>query len=210
MTGGTISQTLRRMFIPLLAASQKGFMEKMSEKDKAVINNMDAIKQFAQAVKGQGDVKTAYDRYRSLPDELRSSKFLHIMAIQLAQKLGDSGESIPQEMERFKTSYPNDRAINILSIDYYIIKKQYDKSLEAVEGLNKSIGGDPYLDFIRGNILVAMQQSDKAKEAFEKAIQAEPDMEEAYVALLGIAVDKKDHDETSSIIKKKLKIATVR
>ena len=61
---------------------------------------------------------------------------------------------VPGHDRRFSQAHPNDAMIDLISVDAYILRKAYDKALEAIDRVDKAIGRDPYLKVLRGNVLL--------------------------------------------------------
>src|SRR5262249_28440975 len=95
-----------------------------------------------------------------------------------------------------------DPAVDIVSIDYYVLKKQFKEALDCVERLDKAVGGDPYLFVLRANLLLESGQFTDAIAAVDKALKQEPKLEEAYWSRITIALKEKKHGDTSVWLKK--------
>src|SRR5262249_19553164 len=105
-------------------------------------------------------------------------------------------------MEQFRKLYPDDAWIDLISIDYFLLKNQYDEGLEAIDRVDAWIGSDPYLNVIRCNVLIAANQFDKAKAAVDKALKEEPDLQRAYWARITVSLRERSFDETLEWLKK--------
>jgi tetratricopeptide (TPR) repeat protein len=99
-------------------------------------------------------------------------------------------------LETFRQLYPNDPAIDFISIDYFLLKKRYDEVHKSIDRLDKAVGGDPYLNVLRGSTSMEAGQFEEASRAMEKAIKDEPDMSKAYWARIGLSLQEKKHDDT--------------
>ena len=52
-------------------------------------------------------------------------------------------------LEDFRKYYSQDPCLDLLLIDYYTLKKDYAQAIPCVDRLDKSVGGDPYLNVLR-------------------------------------------------------------
>jgi biotin carboxyl carrier protein len=62
----------------------------------------------------------------------------------------------------WRANYPNDSSVDLVSIDAFFLQEKYDMALAAVERLDTSVGGDPYLDSYRAGLHLKMGQKDLA------------------------------------------------
>jgi hypothetical protein len=82
-------------------------------------------------------------------------------------------------------------------VDAFLLRGEHDKSLAALDRLEKAVGGDMFLDVMRGNILFAKGDTDAAKRHGNKAIKADPSLYAGHDLLLTIALKENDHAETA-------------
>ena len=78
--------------------------------------------------------------------------------------------------------------------------KQYAKARAGIDRLDRSLGGDPYLDILRASSFMAEGDKKSAKEYFRKAIAAEEYLVIAYFNLIAISLAEKNFDETSRLL----------
>ncbi len=144
-------------------------------------SNIDAINNAMKALESnpaQGIVSI-----KSLPAELRNTKIMQISIILAASELGDA--TYQNAIADYRKLFPNDLSIDLVSIDGFIIVKNYKAAIAATNRLEKSIGGDPFLGQLRANILIE-EGSDfqEAIRQIQTAIDAEPNWEDHYPILL--------------------------
>jgi predicted Zn-dependent protease len=72
--------------------------------------------------------------------------------------------------------------------------------LTCIDGLDRTVGGDPYLDVLRGEVYLKKGDFAAAKQFAHKAAEAEPDEPAAYFCLLAISLKEKDFAEISDIL----------
>jgi tetratricopeptide (TPR) repeat protein len=202
VTGELFSQTLRRIWLNLMGEpkdGKQGLVERLKGSDQLYMKHLNELRKIPAAIRlGQG--KEALAIFRKLPAELQRDKSLQIMAITAAQDGPE--EDYAMELERFRKTHPKDAAIDFLSIDYYIIKKQYDEAVKATDRVDQALGGDPFLQVKKGDILFQAGKNDQAKKIVEKAIKDDPKMVFGYLTRVGIALEEKNHPDTLTWLKK--------
>lgn len=198
LSGEPFSQTFRRLVLGFMAERNKGIAKLNGEK-QVLTKHIGAITKMAELVRN-GQNREGLDDFRKLPAELQKNKALQIMAIMAAGGTGDDNDYLT-EMERFRKNHPNDPAGEIVSIDYHLLKKEYDEMLKSIDRLDKSLGGDPYLDAIKASALIQAGRLKEARAAAEKAIKDAPKLPQAYWARTAVAAKEKDHDDTLKCLK---------
>ena len=97
----------------------------------------------------------------------------------------------------FEKAYPNDPAYHFVAIDAHILAEDFGKAREAIAKLEKQVGGDPYLEFLRGNTFMMEGKTEEAKTRLKSAIEREKDLEDPYWSLISISIDEKNFAKTA-------------
>ncbi len=84
---------------------------------------------------------------------------------------------------------------------FYDHQKDYDKALEAILRLEGLLGGDPYLDFMRGVVVAAKGDTPQAKKLLIAAMAQEPTLYQPYDLLVRIATREQDFEYAVSVLK---------
>ncbi len=198
-TGELLSQTLRRLLLPAAAEMNRGLLAELRGTDKTFLNNLPRVKSMIAAVQA-GNAGEAIAIYRSLPPELRAHKVIALQYIQAAALLGDADYAAA--IQEFRRLFPGDPALDLLSIDYFRLNKQFDEAVRCVRNVHAAVGGDPYLRSMEGTLLAEGGKFKEAREASEKAIAEAPKLEDLYWARIDIALRAKDHPDTLNWLKK--------
>jgi tetratricopeptide (TPR) repeat protein len=199
LAGEPLSQTFRRRILGIVAERNQGAVAKLTGNEQVLIKHMGDIGKMATMVRN-GQNKEALNIFRELPANLQKDKGFQIMAIQAARGTGDDNEYLT-EMERFRTNHPNDAAGELVSIDYYLLKKNYDEMLKLIDRLDKSLGGDPYLDVMKANVLADAGRFNEARAAADQAIKDAPKLPQAYWMRATVSTKAKDHKDTLACLK---------
>lgn len=194
MSGELISQTFRRGYILSLARYPEGLVDRLSGADRKYVQYFEKYGEMGKAAR-EGRYGDVLDIYKGFPPELKKEKSVLMLRLQSAQQLGDDGEYL-RSMEDFRAEYPSDESIDLISIDYYVVKKQYQKGLACLDRLDRAVLGDPYLQVIRANILTELGDLEAAHAALKKAVEAEPGLLDAHWALVTLSLKENNHAET--------------
>jgi hypothetical protein len=199
LSGEFLSQTMRRLIIPGLMQARQGGNVKGPDAD--FLNGFPKISAMALAIR-QGQFAQARAAYGQLPKKLQEDKGILLMYMQGLMQEGDPAEKdYLAALEKFRKLFPNDTAIDFISIDYHFLRKQFHASLRSIDRLEKAVGGDPYFDVLRASARVEMKQFKEAREAAERAIKAEPNLPNGYFVRILVALRERNHADTLTWLK---------
>ncbi len=190
-TGEDMSQTFRRMLIPIVAHDNRGLLDGLSGKEILQVNHLGDLQKATKLIQG-GEYPQSLQTLNSLPIELQNEKFILVMRLSAAQGANDDAATL-ESFERLRSQYPSDPATALHSINYYAIKKEYPKLIEAIRQLDQSVGGDACLSCLFANALLETGDIPGAKAAVEKAIATEPELRTSYWTRVTIAVAEQDN-----------------
>lgn len=195
MSGETISQTLRRTAVQLAAQQNRSLLSRITGDEVLFVKHLEEIGQLSQAVQG-GNADKALGIYRSLPQEVQDTKLVLLLRLQSAGLLVDdpAGE-YESAIKHFRKLFPDDAAVDFLSIDYYLLTEKFDKCLEAIDRVQSELQ-DPYMHTLKAAAYVAKGDLEAATKAANQAIEEEPTLEAAYATALTVSLEKADHEET--------------
>jgi len=195
--GEWVSQTARRGFLPLVAQLENGSLDRMKKGDNLYLDNVPNILKMQHHYQ-QGEFRKALDLFRAFPDELKNNRNILMVRFAVAVQLG--GEEYDQAMLDLKTAFPDDPSLDLVLIDHYFNARQFDEALRIVDRIDRSVGGDPYLDFMRANVLYAGGRRSEARAAARRAVEREPGLEDPYWTLVTISLDERDFGETAKLL----------
>jgi hypothetical protein len=193
MSGENVSQTIRRSaIIPLVAHQSRGLLARLSGIDNDTMKSHSVILALIQSVRsGRGE--EALDLYYKLPPSLQTDKTYLLLRLTAAQVAGD--QPYAKAIDACRAAYPNDRSVDLISIDGFLGKKQYAEAIKCIDRLDKSVGGDPYLKLIRAGTGVLMGDLAIGKASAEDAIRADPTLIGARRVLIMIALKENALDK---------------
>jgi tetratricopeptide (TPR) repeat protein len=199
LTGEMLSQTMRRMVINIAAESEPGLLGRLTAPEKLYAKHWSTIQTIITNVR-EGRLQPAFTLFRQLPIELQRDKVVELMGLSAAR--GVSDDEYLRLLEEFRLNHPGDATVDLVSIDYYLLKKQHDECLACIDRVEKAVGGDPYLAFIRGNTFFDRGSYTEAKQEFEKAIEQEPTLQDAYWSRITVALKEENHADTLDWLKR--------
>ncbi len=135
----------------------------------------------------KSDPAAAFRSIEAMPSEAHDSKPVQLLKIQASASIDDA--TYVATIAEYERLFPGDPSLNLVSIDGYIVRKNFAEALRVVERLDESLGGDEYLDELRIQLLLDEGKDlGRATELAEKAVTAQPESEDAHYILLGVHV----------------------
>lgn len=194
--GENISVTLRRAYLPF-SANDANMPEDLDGNESLYIKHAGEYSRFADLV-AAGEAEKAMEIYQKLPTELQDDKNGLLLRLRATQQLGD--EQYGEALSAIRQLYPNDPSSDLLSIDSYLIAKNFEKAIECINRLDKRVDGDPYLDIQRSAIKVMQQDWPEAKRFARQALENPGTQLQAYWTLVTISLGEEDHAETLKLL----------
>jgi len=146
----------------------------------------------------RGEVKAVKEMYERLPPELQQSKAMLLGYMEACKRI--SVKDYKVALERFSQAYPNSPNAYLLMIDISTLEKDYDKTLCSIDKIDEIVGGDPVLDYYRGNVYFLLQKKEESRTSFEKVYAYDPDITMNIQALIATYVKEKELDKAKKII----------
>ena len=123
-----------------------------------------------------------------------------LIAIFASSKISE--EKYIAAIDRFRAAHPDEACIDLIAIDSYVVKKDYQSALQAVEQLDKAVGGDPYLRMMRANIYFAANQLQDAEREALKAIAEDAGLVDAWLIRVNVSMKQRDFARTAELLTK--------
>lgn len=194
LTGEPLSKTLAR----LMGSAQKSL-------DDGTAGDAMVLQQISEKQRA-GDQAGALALIKQLPPALREDKSMMLLEIGLDP--GDDEARYLAAIERFEKKFPGDPALDLVSVDGFFMRKQYDRLHGALDRLDKAVN-DPYLEIMHALAFVEEKQLDKAQAALKKAIEREPDLQDAWDTRTSVCLAQKDYAcavESLKVLNDKFKV----
>jgi len=198
LMGELSSQTTRRNYLPLVALSSHATLDQLAQTDRDFLTH---LKDFQALTQNARDKKHSevLEIYKRLPPSLQRNKSVLILRFASAQ-VTNEGEYLTA-IDDFRTAYPHDALLDMISVDALLQRKKYDQALECIERLDRSVGGDPYLKVTRARILGLQGKMPAAHIMGQRAVSQEPSLINGYYLLLDLSLKTREFDETVRLLK---------
>jgi tetratricopeptide (TPR) repeat protein len=140
-------------------------------------------------------VKQTYDQ---LPQKYQQNKFVLLVYIQACHHI-DLG-LYEKVLTDYSASFPDASSCYLLLLDLYYSKKEYDKALADIDKLDKVVGGDPLLNFLRGNAYALMGKDAESTGCYEKVYAYDPTLKINVLKLAGRYAATNQTDKARKLI----------
>ncbi|KAB1159581.1 hypothetical protein F7018_04525 [Tenacibaculum aiptasiae] len=184
LTGEYLSDTFGSIYKGVL---YKGGLLKSLSKGNNNDSMSDLLKiQKIRNLRSEGKLQEAHDLYNTLSEEGKKKKIFQLSNLLTLADLDEV--KYAKAIETYEKQFPNDVSLYLVSIDGYILGEKYDEALQAVDNLDKAIGGDSFLNFIRGNIYFLKSEDKKSEDKFKEVVKEYPNFLDAYDSLLSLYI----------------------
>ena len=187
-TAENLSLTYRRIFLPMIMSKNDGNAA-IKPIDRLRQEHSDTFKEVLRSTK-ERDGDRAIKLLRTLPIELQNDRTVALMGLMAAAKA--SAMNYQEEIERFSERYPNDPCLDLNTLQYWAVKRDWKKGLESIERLDEFVGGDVYLNAFRVPLLIMAGKTAEAKLAAEKLLTDEPDLAVSFTTMANYLISIKD------------------
>lgn len=186
LTGEFLSDTFKSIYKGVLLKG--GLLGNLTKSKGKTSSLADLVKvQQMKNLKSQGKFQEAYELYNTLSEAGKRKKIYKIANLMITAQLDEA--KYTAAITDYEKEFPNDISLFLVSIDGYIMNKNYDKALEAVNNLDKAIGGDSFLNFFRANIHYLKEEQKEAEALFIEITNEYPNFLEAYDSLLTVYIE---------------------
>jgi tetratricopeptide (TPR) repeat protein len=197
-TGEFLSESFRRGLLPWIADRSRTIGDKLIAGEQDYIRDYPRLR-HANELLNQGKACEALATYKSLRPETCKQKQVLLARLVAAQACDDREyAAVVADIQKY---YPDDPCVELASVDAFMLRGELPGAMKAIDRLDKSIGGDPYLDSMRAGIREAQGDLEGAQRYARRAIEREPSLLQGYLALLGCSLKLEKYDETVTHLK---------
>ena len=122
------------------------------------------------------------------------------VAVSNARKGLPMGDGYRKAVQDFQHAFPNAENLALTLIDFHHLNKDFKQARAAVDQLDKQVGGDPFLNLLRGNLAFAQGKKQAAKDFYIQLIKDMPKNVTPYTSLIGLAMADKDFKEVTRLL----------
>lgn len=159
------------IYIYLAGESQSqqisGILETMIHATSGEANQQDAIVTEVSTLYQQGQYGAAKEEFDSLDPKMQNEKTLQTLHIQICKQIDDF--AYESALDRFGKLFPDAPNTYLLKMDLYYRKGDYPGYQAAIDRLDTIVGIDPWLNLLRGNLMLQEARWEKALAYYEKA-----------------------------------------
>jgi hypothetical protein len=189
-----IGEPLSRTFSMLFADAIESDEHAASSRASGLVEALDTIARMAK--EGQFDEARRY--YMAQPPEQRKAKIG--LSLYLTMCGVESAEAYHGAIDEYLRYYPRDTGAAMLRVDRAMIDEKYDSALAAIDRLDTIVGGDPYLDHLRGYAIAARGDTTAGVALMRKSIAADPTLAAVYWSYIDILVAQHNYPEAVRLI----------
>lgn len=116
------------------------------------------------------------------------------------QKGQPMGDDYRKAVNDFQQAFPNAENLALTLIDFYVLNKDFKQARAAVDQLDKQVGGDPFLNLLRGSIALAQGKKQAGKNFYTQLIKDMPKNTAPYTSLTDLALVDEDFMEVTRLL----------
>jgi predicted negative regulator of RcsB-dependent stress response len=197
ISGETLSESVRRIYLMAVGEADMSILDRLAGKEQEFLKNLPAMKEMqkAQGEKRYADVIATYDK---LPSNLKKERMFLLPRFAAAAAMNDE-KQYARAISDFEKALPGDPALDLVSIDGHVLRKEWDKAIARIDSLDSRVH-DPFLEFMRGSMLLQKGDAAGAKMRFRAAIQGDPTLQQPYFAAMEVAMNEKDWQSTADLL----------
>lgn len=196
--GEQTSATLRRAYLPFASEKGQDVSAQLEETESLIVAHVKEYSRFAELVSA-GEAERAMEIYHELPEELQNEKTALLLRLRATQQLGDA--EYEKALNAIRERYPQDPSGDLLSIDAYLLDRQYEQAIECIDRLDQRVQGDPYLDLQRAAVMILKEDWDAAERYAKQALVDENCQLNAHWTLVSISLGRKQPAQTLALLK---------
>jgi len=196
LSGESTLSIMRRGTLAI-AANDPVRRKKVPEWAVDFLNNMRKILEFQREARSERP-QDALKTFAGFPESLRKDRMIQVLRILAAAKVGDK-EFLEAEAE-YSRHFPEDSCKDLICFDALILRKDFPAALKSIDRIDKSVGGDPLLNFHRGTIHLEMGKVAESRAFGLKAAKDVPYLQEPRWLLVTVALNEKEHAETVKLL----------
>lgn len=197
VSGELLSETMQRIYVQSAASQNRGLLSKLTGKQSAFAAHMDDMVAMQRNVKA--NPQAVLDTYSTLPEELKTEKLFLLMRMMAAQQVSEA--EYRKVLEDLRRLYPNDSSTAMHAIDFHMLSSEFAECRAAIDLLDKTVGGDPYLNVMRANLVAKQGDYSAARDLARKTMDDLSTVQVVYWNAVGLTLDNKDHPTTLEWIK---------
>ena len=197
LTGETMTESTRRAVLPMVANMKKNLLDKLTSRESDYVQNFPKMTRATQLIQG-GKFAEALAELERLPETVKRERFVLTLRLRAAQPLSEA--EYLKVITAWEKAYPDDPSLDLISIDGDVMRKDYAGAIKRIDSLSQRLGGDNYLNFLKGNMQMMAGDNDVARLTARAVLAAEPTLTSAWDTLLTISLNEHKYAETVALL----------
>ena len=199
LSGEDLSESLRGYALMAMAAEGKEAGE-FTNFGQEIKNSLSVIREFsAAAQQSDSRPKEFLAAYQKLPEVIQNKKSVLVVRMAMARQLGT--DEFLATIDAIRKLYPNDPCFDMISLDGFVIRMQYDDAHKALARIDSYLGGDSWLDWKQGTLYLQEDKIPDALLAAQRALEKDPKFLDAWWLRLDVSAKQGDFPETARLIR---------
>ena len=132
---------------------------------------------------------------------------MQLLMLQSSQRISES--EFRKWADQFRERFPTDPSADIIAVEYFGSRKQFDVAIDCINRVDLCVGGDPLLPYFRGKVYAAAENWPFAKREYLRALDHDAAFSETYWGLVEVCLKLNDHVETLRWVKKAVEVSGI-
>jgi tetratricopeptide (TPR) repeat protein len=137
--------------------------------------------------------------YDKLSPKLSESRVLMLTRILVTVAAGDDA-AYKASLKDLHTKFGDDPTLSLILIDHYYFEEDFETAQKALDRLSDHLGGDAAIDSLRANVYLSSGDYKQSAEYAQKAIDSDPEYEDAYWTLLSASIYTEAYDTSVKML----------
>ena len=165
LSGECVSESLRRLVLPALAASNRGLQASLSASEVQLLEFSDDVREIGN-LQRSGQPKSALELFRRLPTVVQESEPLRRLKVRICRNLGP--DELAEALQQLFQATAAEPGAGFAEVERLELLGQHAEVAAAVDRLREQTG-DPYLGLLKIESLLKLDRGAEAAEAVAAA-----------------------------------------
>jgi len=198
-SGTCYSDSQRRLILSCIPMYDKGFVKELQGDERLFVENVPRLEALERQARAR-EFKEAFATYEGLPEAVRREWGVRFTMFVCALNLGVESEKWKAAIDDHYRNHADEPWLDLWVASVSLDKKRYAEALVAIDRLDRRVGRDPYLDFMRARACLGQDKLSEAKNLCQAAVQKEPALIPPREMLALIAMKEKDYRQAAQIL----------
>ncbi len=182
-SGETMPQSVRQM---ALVDSVVSDIKMRSPEVQQELKKYDIYSFLMAGAYQEGRFEDCIAMYGKMRPSLQKEKSLLLQRLLAARNVGEQAEAAA--IEAFRAVYPDEVCVDLIALDSLFRRKAYREAREAIDRIDKAVGGDPYLHVLRANTYLMEDKFEDADNEAKAAIAEDSTRTDAWWVRVSVAL----------------------